>query len=158
MFKLIATILLVVIVTLFYFARPGDERPHRVALPEKILPKIPGAYNHNVTQHSIGYTICVSGYTSRIRPSVDYTQALKKLQIKQLDYADTNIKHYEEDHLIPLELGGNPTSKKNLWPEPWYQADNSDPIENSLHRQVCNHEITLAGARANIKQYKLFYG
>ena len=26
--------------------------------------------------------------------------------------------HYQEDHLVPLELGGAPRDKRNLWPEP----------------------------------------
>jgi hypothetical protein len=26
---------------------------------------------------------------------------------------------YEEDHLSPLEDGGNPTDPRNLWPEPF---------------------------------------
>ena len=27
--------------------------------------------------------------------------------------------HYEENHFIALELGGNPRDAKNLWPEMW---------------------------------------
>ena len=35
---------------------------------------------------------------------------------------------YQEDHLISLELGGNPTDPRNLWPEPYPRAvaDGSD--------------------------------
>jgi hypothetical protein len=36
---------------------------------------------------------------------------------------------YEEDHLIPLELGGAAHNPKNLWPEPRTQARISDPLE-----------------------------
>jgi len=31
-------------------------------------------------------------------------------------YVDKAPSHYEEDHLISLELGGNPRDPKNLWP------------------------------------------
>src|SRR5216683_2609243 len=27
--------------------------------------------------------------------------------------------HYEEDHLVSLELGGHPRDPRNLWPERW---------------------------------------
>ncbi len=37
----------------------------------------PGAVNPNVTQDNIQNTICVSGYTTQIRPSTSYTNKLK---------------------------------------------------------------------------------
>ena len=44
------------------------------------------------------------------------------------EYADTNpISDYEEDHLIPLELGGSPTSPLNLWPEPGHHRTRKTP-------------------------------
>jgi hypothetical protein len=49
-------------------------------------------------------------------------------------------KDYEEDHLISLELGGHPTSEKNLWPEaykPKPGAREKDRVENFLHDEVC---------------------
>jgi hypothetical protein len=46
--------------------------------------------------------------------------------------------HYEEDHLVNLELGGAPRSTRNLWPERWSQARRDDNgIEASLHRKLC---------------------
>lgn len=123
-----------------------------------ILPRIKGVRDSNITQSNISGTICHSGYTRTIRPSVAYTQALKAAQIKQLGYADQNIRDYEEDHLIPLELGGSPASPKNLWPEPWYQADKSDPLENALHRRVCSKQMTLHRAQLEILTYKFAEG
>lgn len=61
---------------------------------------------------------------------------------------------YEEDHLIPLELGGAPRNPKNLWPEPRSQSSKSDPLETKLKKQVCKHVITLAKARAAIRKFK----
>ena len=110
----------------------------------------PGATNPDVTQANIQSTICVSGYTDTIRPSTSYTDPLKKTSIQLYGYVDTNMSDYEEDHLIPLEVGGNPTSVMNLWAEPHYgqyTSLNKDQLENSLHAQVCSGQITLAAAQ-----------
>jgi len=61
---------------------------------------------------------------------------------------------YEEDHVIPLELGGAPRDEKNLWPEPRSHSKHSDPLETSLKRTVCAGALTLAAARKQILLYK----
>ena len=61
---------------------------------------------------------------------------------------------YEEDHLVPLELGGNPTAPGNLWPEPHYgspTASTKDGVETKLKNAVCAGTITLSAARSAIK-------
>jgi hypothetical protein len=88
----------------------------------------------------------------------DLTKALKKQQLAEWDYADQDPSHYEEDHLISLELGGAPYSKKNLWPEPWPQAHKSDPRENAWHKKVCNGTLTLKQARDLEVAYKRMHG
>jgi hypothetical protein len=115
----------------------------------------PGSTYSSVTQSSIGSTICVSGWTSTIRPSTSYTNKLKTTQIAQYGYSDTSLSDYEEDHLIPLELGGNPTDPANLWPEPHAtvnggSSSKKDTIENRLKKMVCAGTITLAAARKAI--------
>jgi hypothetical protein len=65
---------------------------------------------------------------------------------------------HEEDHLVPLELGGAPRNPKNLWPDPRTQAKKSDPLQTRLKRQVCARLLTLATARATIKAFKFNYG
>lgn len=119
-------------------------------LPNPVV--TPGATNSRVTQATIHSTICVSGYTETIRPSESYTERLK---YHQLDSGynvggDTNARHYEEDHLIPLEVGGSAASVKNLWPEPrWttWNAAEKDTLENTMHRLVCSGAISLARAQ-----------
>ncbi|WP_255637963.1 hypothetical protein [Amycolatopsis sp. DSM 110486] len=69
----------------------------------------PGTYNPDVTQSNIHSTICVSGWTATVRPPTSYTNPLKV----------QGIADYEEDHMVPLELGGAPRDPKNLWPEPY---------------------------------------
>lgn len=81
---------------------------------------------------------------------------LKREQLREYGYADTNPRDYEEDHLIPLELGGNPTDSRNLWPEPYETsiadggAHSKDRVESYLHRQVCAGTLTLDEARREI--------
>ena len=111
----------------------------------------PGAYNPDVTQDTINSTICVSGWTATVRPSTSYTNALKVQQIAAYGYADTSTSDYEEDHLVPLELGGAPKDAANLWPEPRYgdeTAASKDSVENKLKKAVCNGTATLDDARS----------
>jgi hypothetical protein len=113
----------------------------------------PGILNPAVTQSTINTTICVSGWTKTIRPPASYTDQLKTQQIAQYGYSDTTPADYEEDHLISLELGGNPTDQQNLWPEPRYgspNATNKDKVENYLKAQVCNGSLSLAEAQRGI--------
>ncbi|MGE5375837.1 MAG: hypothetical protein ACM3XO_12340 [Bacteroidota bacterium] len=111
----------------------------------------PGADNSDVHQDNIQITICVSGYSSKIRPPVSYTDNLKMQQIKQYGYADTNPADYEEDHLISLALGGDPKDPKNLWPQPRnttpYNASTKDRLEDVLHKMVCAGQVPLDTAR-----------
>lgn len=110
----------------------------------------PGAVNPNVTQINIHQTVCVKGYTKTIRPPAYHTNKLKKQQLREYGYADTNPKHYEEDHLIALSIGGAPNDPRNLWPEPRiseWNAKKKDHLEFVLYKMVCAQEITLAEAQ-----------
>src|SRR5919109_135468 len=87
----------------------------RGALPDPSC--TPGVANPDVVQGNIAVTICRVGWTATIRPPVDYTDPLKLRQMQA--YGETGSPaDYEEDHLIPLELGGDPRAEGNLWPEP----------------------------------------
>lgn len=68
--------------------------------------RTPGAINPVVTQANIHATICVRGWTKTVRPPEDYTYRLKREQLRAWDYVDQQTRDYEEDHLIPLALGG----------------------------------------------------
>lgn len=112
----------------------------------------PGATNPEVTPADLATTVCKSGWTSTVRPPVSYTDALKHQQMTAYGFpAGTALSTVEEDHLVPLEVGGNPTSPLNLWPEPWDGARGAhakDAIENRAHRDLCDGRITLAQAQA----------
>ncbi len=108
--------------------------------------RTPGVLNPDVTQATIRSTICRRGWTATIRPPVSYTNALKRKQM--IDYGETGTtSDYQEDHLISLELGGDPTDPRNLWPEPYPRASQVDTIENRLNAQVCDGTLTLAQAQ-----------
>jgi len=110
----------------------------------------PGVVNPKVTQANIQTTICLAGWTATIRPPSSYTTDLKNKQIEQYGYKDKTMADYEEDHLISLELGGDPTDPKNLWPENYNTnpgARQKDQVEDYLHRKVCSGEMTLSKAQ-----------
>ncbi|MEV5571403.1 hypothetical protein AB0L06_15240 [Spirillospora sp. NPDC052269] len=110
----------------------------------------PGATNPDVTQDNIHQTVCVAGYTKKIRPPVSYTNALKKQQIIEYGYQDTNPSSYEEDHFIPLSLGGAPTDPRNLWPETGPSPNPKDDVEFKLYKALCADQVTLAAAQQAI--------
>lgn len=121
-------------------------------LPDPIA--TPGALNPNVTQENIQTTVCVSGWTKTIRPSAYYTTKLKILQLHSEPYkSDLGASSFEEDHLISLEIGGNPTDPKNLWPQHWSEpmgAHQKDQLENYLKREVCAGRMLLAQAQKEV--------
>jgi len=118
----------------------------------------PGATNPAVTQATIHRTICVSGWTATIRPPSSYTTALKIRQLVIYGFSDRRLADYEEDHLISLELGGSPTSARNLWPEPHHIGVGGldlgsyakDGFENHLRSLVCAGRLSLASAQREI--------
>jgi hypothetical protein len=108
--------------------------------------RTPGVLNPNVTQANIRSTVCRHGWTETIRPPVSYTNALKAKQMRQSGETGS-LSDYQEDHLISLELGGNPTDPRNLWPEPYPRAADMDKTENELNAEVCSGQLTLAQAQ-----------
>jgi hypothetical protein len=139
-------------------AQPANASPSaqpRATCSTRFLPLpdpvcTPGVTNPDVSQSTIGSTICVSGWTATVRPPTSYTNALKTQGIKDYGYSDTSLSSYEEDHFLPLELGGSPRDPKNLWPEPHAGTQNAfskDSVENAVKKAVCNHTVTLSAAQ-----------
>ena len=89
----------------------------------------PGSIDPSVTQENIHTTVCIKGYTDSVRPDKEYTNRLKHEQLRQYRYPDLNPRNYEQDHLIPLNIGGNPSDPKNLWSQP-RQPDRRDLCRN----------------------------
>ena len=138
---LIGLALVAAVVVLF---APGHHGDANAILADPV--RTPGVLNPNVTQANIRSTICRHGWTATIRPPVSYTNALKRKQMRQ--YGETgSMSDYQEDHLISLEMGGNPTDPRNLWPEPYPRAAEMDQIENELNSEICDGKLTLAEAQ-----------
>jgi hypothetical protein len=88
-----------------------------------------------------------------IRPPASYTNALKKAQLVQWCYADRNPSHYEEDHLVSLEIG-----RLRVHTEPMaatvVAGSQRCPVENAWHKKVCNGMLTLRQAQRLELAYK----
>lgn len=134
--------------TSFHLERPLPSTTARKAIPR-------GLNNPAVTQQNIYSTICVSGWTATVRPPESYTENLKREQLAN-GYAvngDTYLGDYEEDHLVPLELGGSPASVQNLWPGEHAGSEGSyvkDGVEDALNHAVCDGRVKLVLAQQAI--------
>ncbi len=137
-----------------------DARAASKAGPADIYPDLtisPGVAASDVTQDNIKTTICVAGFTKPPRrPPTSYTDPLKVKGFDQYGLTDRKKGDYEEDHLISLELGGDPRDPNNLWPEPYNAsipdggARYKDKVEKYLNLQVCHGQMTLAEAQKAI--------
>ncbi|SES00707.1 hypothetical protein SAMN04487983_102764 [Streptomyces sp. yr375] len=118
----------------------------------------PGAISPAVTQTNLKSTICrKGGYTSGVRPSTYVTGKEKRLNAASYGFAG-NMSDAEYDHLISLQLGGDPNDYRNLWVEPADPGhkkgsgvnNSKDPVETKLHTAVCAGKVTLAQAQQAI--------
>jgi hypothetical protein len=162
-------------------AQGSQPKSSRTGPPEiyPAPPFTPDAANPDITQGNIKDNICNRQWSTKlIRPPAGYTSKLKRKQLRE--YADTvhqtkvelinpntgkvdttrcvahsdNMACYEEDHLISLEDGGDPTDPRNLWPEPYNTsaggtlmgAYQKDVVEGFIHDEIC-HDIP--GAKSN---------
>jgi hypothetical protein len=123
--------------------------PARQPLPGRRC--TPGARNPKVTPATLGATICRSGYTASIRPSSSVTAAEKRANAVSYHYQGS-LTQAEYDHLIPLELGGDPNDPRNLWvepPSPGHRTSQTfhnpkDSVENEARSLVCRRRVALA--------------
>ena len=138
-------------------AEPSGTAEPKIGLPNH--ERTPGAINSAATQDNLPATVCLPGWAKSVRPPSAYTSALKIAQLFEYGYADKNPTHYQEDHLVPLELGGAPRDPRNLWPQPntvtladgtSIGSKEKDDLEDVLHRQVCDGALRLADAQRTI--------
>jgi hypothetical protein len=118
----------------------------------------PGAVSPAVTQANLASTICrKGGYTSGVRPSAYVTGKEKRLNAASYGFTGS-MRDAEYDHLISLQLGGDPNDPRNLWVEPADPGHKKgsgvnnlkDPVETKLHTAVCSGKVTLAAAQRAI--------
>jgi hypothetical protein len=115
----------------------------------------PGVADPTVTQSNISTTICRSGYAAAVRPPEEVSEAIKHRQLEKAGIPDERSPEYEEDHLIPLELGGAAADEQNLWPQPRHPKDGweavrKDDLERALRAEVCSGKMSLADAQRAI--------
>ncbi|WP_405084339.1 hypothetical protein [Microbispora sp. NBC_01389] len=135
--------------------KPAAAKCSRAYLPLPDPRCTPGTRNPAVTQATIRTTICGPGFDAKVRPVASYLSALKVRQIAEYGYTDRRPARYQEDHLIPLLLGGSPKSVKNLWPEPMWKvkgrsAADKNAVERRLWKAVCAGDVPLARAQKAI--------
>ncbi len=131
-----------------HYRYTGDGQP----LPDPGC--TPGATNPKVTQDTLGSTICKPGYTKSIRPGQAITGPEKKANAESYGYTGS-LGDAEYDHLISLELGGDPNDPRNLWIEPPSPGHNpsdgvnnpKDKLENQLNAAVCAGTMSLPAAQ-----------
>ncbi|HXD54953.1 MAG TPA: hypothetical protein VN618_09395 [Solirubrobacteraceae bacterium] len=102
----------------------------------------PGAVRKGVALRAI----CSFGYSRSVRPPESFTEPLKLAQMRAYDLTGSP-RDYEEDHLIPLSIGGAPRDPRNLWPEPRsgsHSAAQKDRLETWAARMACARRIPLA--------------
>jgi hypothetical protein len=91
-------------------------------------------------------TICAFGYSQSVRPPESFTEPLKLRQMRAYGLPGSP-RAYEEDHLVPLSIGGAPRDPRNLWPEPRSgpnNAEQKDQLETWAARMACARRIPLA--------------
>ncbi|KNB51481.1 hypothetical protein [Streptomyces caatingaensis] len=117
----------------------------------------PGATNPKVTQATLKTTICRSGYTKGIRPPVSITNREKTANAESYGYKKS-LRDAEYDHLISLQLGGDPNDPRNLWVEPPSPGHRDgagpnnpkDVVETKLKNAVCSGKAELTAVQRAI--------
>lgn len=96
--------------------------------------------------------ICTPGYSKSVR---DVSSTTKKKVYAEYDIASHVTGEYEVDHFISLELGGS-NDISNLFPEaaqPFPGFHEKDEVENFLHKQLCDGELSLSEAQELIDDH-----
>jgi hypothetical protein len=138
----------------------GSRAGSGISRPNPAL--TPGALNPAVTQANIQLTICVSGWTSTVRPPASVTDPQKLASMRAYGISGPPSA-YEFDHDAPLELGGAVDAyPANMWPQPYEKpkgpaapgtgSQTKDRVENAAHAAVCARRLTLAAAQESIIQ------
>ena len=137
---------------------PSD---HAVKNGYAVVPRhdiTPGAIDARVTQQNIHDTICTDDWVRKNMPPPSYMTPTKTKQIAAYGYSTYAVENFDLDHLVPLELGGDPTALANLWPLPWeskeaklvpagWGAETKHALETHLRREVCSGRMSLEDAR-----------
>ena len=106
--------------------------------------------NPQVSQDNIHNNICMHGWTKTVRPHVSYTNDIKRDMMSKYGIPSEGENAIKLDHIIPLALGGSPSSINNLMLQPDDEAKDKDRVEVCLSRSVCAGLIPLRKAQEAI--------
>lgn len=116
----------------------------------------PGAVDSSVSDANRSSTICrKGGYTSTVRPPEALTQAAKRRLLAAYGVPQSQISHYELDHLIPLNDGGA-SDVRNLWPEPdtfrqfhksSFIQNDKDAVEDYTYSAICSGKVAVSAVQ-----------
>jgi hypothetical protein len=113
------------------------------------------ALNPDVTEATVGQTICIPGYAKSVRPATNYTRGVKAKLLREAGIDESRTSDFELDHIVPLALGGHPRKLSNLELQPWageHGATRKDALEVRMHALVCHHAMTLTNAQACVAE------
>ena len=106
----------------------GTEAGRSALLADPV--RTPGVLNPDVAQATIGRRSASTAGRARSGRRPSTRTALKLEQMREYGVGG-EPSDYQEDHLISLELGGHPTDRRNLWPEPDPHATRSTASRTS---------------------------
>lgn len=137
---------------------PASELPWPMLTPGAVraatlLPGCPTAYAMDDLQHVphgcpgpvTAAEVCATHGTRQYRHTAGVT---KRSVCAAYGVSTTDCPSYEDDHLVPLELGGS-DARENHWPQPWgseWDAGRKDWLENELRRLVCGGVLPIERA------------
>jgi len=98
-----------------------------------------GAVTPNVTQSNLSTTVCLTGYTTSVRPPSSYTQAWEKAHGGGIDTV--------VDHITPLCAGGDPFNYANYQLQFKPDSYRKDTTERLVCKMLCNGKLTLDEAQ-----------
>lgn len=106
--------------------------------------------NPEVTPENIHATICVKGWSARVRPPQVYTDRVKKHLMREAGIPLDMIHDYVLDHIIPISSGGSPTALSNLRLQRREESLEKDRAENRSHQFECDGRMSLHDAQHTI--------
>jgi len=114
------------------------------------MAQTPMPLNSGVTQATISQTICAYGWTRTVRPEWPYTDGIKNQLLANAGHARVEKRYWRLDHIVPLELGGDPISPNNMQLQTVAESDQKDEVEDCLRAAVCSGSLDLDVAREAI--------
>ena len=123
---------------------PGAPSP---AVESAVAPLRDPPSDPAVTPRTLTATVCVPGYTRRVRASSRWLRALKRERLAAIGLGPEHARGYQLDHRLPLILGGAADDAANLELQPLAEAQRKDRIERKLGCFVCNGQMSLDEAR-----------